>query len=210
MSRRTDVRIVLLRRHVLDDLLPLRGSRPHAAGLGCGGLWPLHQRLFRPVRLRRPGRLRHPAGQVGCPHHGIRLRGHDDRGSGSGPVCHHGGLPPGAFAAPRLRGLHVLRAGQRDRRDGRHPLHREMVPPRAHGPGDGPAAGDCPAGHSLRARPRAAPRHRTGRTRLYARRDGPPGDGRAGPDGSRAGPLGRIRGDGRAAGQGGDPRSGRG
>ena len=197
MSGRTDVRIVLLRRHVLDDLLPLRGSLPHVPGLGCRRLWPVHQRLLRAVRVRRPGRLRHAARQMGRAGDGIHLRGNDGRGRRPGALRHHRRIPARTLDAPRLPGLHVLRAGQRDRRHGGHALDCQVVPSRADGPGDGPAAGGCPARDGPRPGDRPAPGRRERRPRVQPRRDRPSGHLRHGPHGRRAHPLGRVRGHGR-------------
>ena len=196
LSGGAHVRFILLRRHVLDDLVSVRGPVEDGAGLGCGRLRPVYQRLQRPVRLRRPCGLRHPVGQVGSAHHRFHIRRDDGGGRAARAARHHRRLCPGEIPPPGICWLHVLRAWQRDRGHGRDALDREVVPGRAHGPGHGTSARDSAPGHGRGARALAAPGGGERRPRVQPLRDGPAGRLRPRPDGRRPHPVGDFRGAG--------------
>ena len=194
LSGGTHVRVIFLRRHVLDDLVPLRGSVEDGAGLGCRRVRPVYQRLQRAVRIRRTGDLRYPAGQVGSANHRFDIRRHDGGRRPAGATCHHGRIRAGQVPAFGVCRMHVFRTWQRDSGHGRDAVHCQMVPRRADGAGHGPAAGHCPPRHGRGPGLGAAPCRGECRPCLQPGRDGPSGRLRYRADGRRPYPLGILRG----------------
>ena len=144
------------------------------------------------MHLRRPGPLRHPAGQVGRPGGRYAVRGHDGGRRRSRDLGHP--VRTEEFRDARLCGLHGLRSRQRNGRDGGEPLHRPLVQGRRHGPGHGAAPGDRPPGHRLRAGHLPETGRPAGGPRLLPRRNRPSRPPGHGAHGRRTHPLGRVRG----------------
>ena len=193
LSGGAHVRFIFLRRHVLDHIVSVRGPVEDSLGLGCRRLRPVYQRLQRIVRVRRPCHLRHIAGQVGSPDHRLHLCRHDGRRGLAGPARHHCRLCSGQILASGLCRMYVLRAWKRNCRYGGDALHRQMVPGRADGAGDGPSVGHRALGYRCCTRTVTEVGGRECRPRLQSLRDGQAGRLRRRPYGCRANPLGAVR-----------------
>ena len=152
LSGSADVRLLLLRRHVLEHIVPVQRSLADRPWMGFCGIRTLHQRIFSSLRIRRAHSLRHAARQVGRPHHRIHLCGTDDRGSGTCTLGYNIGTHSKTVAHGCIHWLYAIRAGQRDCRRGGYAQHSPLVQGRPHGLRDGAAARNRTSGNGVRTR----------------------------------------------------------
>ena len=193
-----DVRVVLLRRHVLHPVPDFPASRMAAAGLGQRRLRLLRGRIQFPLRLRRTDSLRRAARHLRRAHHRLGVRRADGRRRRPGAV--RAALRPRARGIPdySLHRLHDIRTRQRNRRSRCHALHSQMVQGTQRGLRDGRAGGSGQAGHRYRLHTVAgAGRPESPRGNLHPCGDRPPRDVRSRADSARSAALGYFRGDGR-------------
>ena len=206
VSGPADVRLVLLRRHLLDHQSGVRGSVDGGPRLVYDRLRFLPQRLFTAVHLRRTDSLRYAAGPLGSEADRLDIRRAYGRGRSFDNIRHireFRGQPSlrvafrgirQAVAVAGIRGVRDVRPGQRDSRCDCQPGDSQMVQRPRDSLRDGPAAGPGPSWHGGGSHCSAAYRG-FGRLHTFLR-DIPSGRGRSGPAARRPYSVGLVRGDG--------------
>ena len=208
-----DVRVVLLRRHLLDHQSGVRGPVYGGPRLVHGRLRLLPERLFPAVHLRRTDHLRHAAGPLGGEADGLDIRGADGRRGGADNIRHIGELRRqpvvrvavgGVCQAVAVAGVcrvRDVRTRQRDSRCDGQPGHSQMVQGPGDSPGHGTAARPGPSGYCRGTDSGAADRGTGGVYSVLG--DFEAGCGRDGAAARGAGAVGAVRGDGLWGGQAG-------